>query len=110
MATIAAIINIGDQAYTKAKSVKRSRRLRPVLQQHNGRQIFDSIIEASLILGGLIVRVPQESERLCDRIIGDYYGKTYLNSHLQSIEPSRIFTSENKENGSTNHNSRPRRS
>ena len=51
MATIAAIINIGDQAYTKAKSVKRSRRLRPVLQQHNGRQIFDSIIEASSILG-----------------------------------------------------------
>ena len=52
MATIAAIINIGDQAYTKAKSVKRyRRRLRPVSQQHNGRQIFDSIIEASLMLG-----------------------------------------------------------
>jgi hypothetical protein len=51
MATIAAIINIRDQAYTKAKSVKRSKRLRPVSQQHNGRQIFDSIIEASSILG-----------------------------------------------------------
>jgi hypothetical protein len=51
MATIAAIINIGDQGYTKAKSVKISKRLRPVLQQHKGRQIFDSIIEASLILG-----------------------------------------------------------
>ena len=51
MATIPAIINIRDQGYTKAKSVKRSRRLRPVSQQHNGWQIFDSIIEASLILG-----------------------------------------------------------
>jgi hypothetical protein len=51
MATIGAIINVGDQAYTKAKSVKISKRLRPVLQQHKGRQIFDSIMEASLILG-----------------------------------------------------------
>jgi hypothetical protein len=51
MAAIAAIINVGDQAYTKAKSVKRSKVLSPVSQQHNGRQIFDSIIEASLILG-----------------------------------------------------------
>jgi len=51
MATIAAIINIGDQAYTKAKLVKKSKRLRQVSQQHKGRQIFDSIIEASLILG-----------------------------------------------------------
>jgi hypothetical protein len=51
MATITAIINVGDQAYTKAKSVKRYKRLRPVSQQHNGRQIFDSIIEASLIFG-----------------------------------------------------------
>ena len=51
MATISAIINVGDQAYTKAKSVKKSKRLRPVSQQHNDRQIFDSIIEASSILG-----------------------------------------------------------
>lgn len=51
MATIAAIINIRDQGYTKAKSVKRSKRLRPVSQQHNGRQILDSIIEASSIFG-----------------------------------------------------------
>lgn len=51
MATISAIIKVGDQGYTKAKSLKRYKRLRPVSQQHKGRQIFDSIIEASLILG-----------------------------------------------------------
>ena len=51
MPIIAAIINIGDRAYTKAESVKISRRLRPVSQQHNGRLIGDSIIFDSLILG-----------------------------------------------------------
>jgi hypothetical protein len=51
MATISAIIKVGDQEYTKAKSVKKSKGLRSISQQHNGRQIFDSIIEASLILG-----------------------------------------------------------
>jgi hypothetical protein len=51
MVAVAAIIKIGYKAYTRAKSVKISRRLRPVSQQHNGRLIFDSIIFDTLILG-----------------------------------------------------------
>jgi hypothetical protein len=44
MATIAAIISIGDRSNRRAKSVKISRMLGSVKQQDNGRLIFDSVI------------------------------------------------------------------
>jgi len=51
MATIAAIIKMGDRSNRRAKSVKISRSPGLVEQQHNGRLIFDSIIFDTLILG-----------------------------------------------------------